>query len=73
MLLVASLLYVLGMFVCTAAFNVPLNDRLAALDGETVQAATFWPAYVREWTVWNHVRTLASVVAAALFLLVATR
>ena len=49
----------------TAAFNVPRNERLARLDAASREAADYWPVYVREWLLWNHVRTLASLAAAA--------
>jgi uncharacterized membrane protein len=49
-----------GMFVTTVAFNVPLNDALAA-------DASVWARYVKEWTFWNHVRTMASLIACGLF------
>lgn len=58
-------------FVVTIAFNVPLNNRLAALDpgGLTAaQAAQEWAAYFRPWTAWNHVRTVAPLVGAVLML-----
>jgi uncharacterized membrane protein len=57
--------YLFGSFGVTAAFNVPRNERLARLDGESPQAAAYWPVYLREWQRWNHVRTLASLAAAA--------
>ena len=57
----SGVVYVLGMFVCTVVFNVPLNDQLATAAGD---AAT-WQRYLREWTRWNHVRTIASVAASA--------
>lgn len=58
-------LYVVGMFGVTAAFNVPLNNRLpAAMEGGAV-----WAHYLRAWTRWNHVRTLACFGAATLFLI----
>lgn len=67
----SGLVYVLGMFVCTVVFNVPLNDRLAAAAGD----ADMWQRYLVEWTRWNHLRTLASTVACAGFVwaLVRTR
>jgi uncharacterized membrane protein len=55
-------IYVLGMFVVTMAFNVPLNNALAR--SPTPET---WARYLRVWTAWNHVRTLASLVAAILF------
>ncbi|WP_428977453.1 DUF1772 domain-containing protein [Pseudohoeflea suaedae] len=54
-------IYVVGMFGVTATFNVPLNNRLIT------EAATLWPAYLDTWTNWNHVRTFASLLAAAAF------
>ena len=68
-LLAAGLLYAVGTFGVTVAFNVPRNNQLARLDATTSEAAAYWPAYVREWTRWNHVRTgaaLASAVCAVL-------
>ncbi|MBC7893181.1 MAG: DUF1772 domain-containing protein [Sphingobacteriaceae bacterium] len=68
-LLVGSLLYVVGTFLITVVFNVPLNDALANLDPATPESATFWATYVKQWTVWNHVRTVAALAAAAAFAL----
>ena len=60
LLVAACVVYLVGSIGVTAAFNVPWNDRLAA--GEVL-----WPAYFSRWTIWNHVRTAASLVAAGLF------
>ncbi|MGH8660870.1 MAG: DUF1772 domain-containing protein [Burkholderiales bacterium] len=65
LLLAAGLLYLVGSFLVTVAFNVPRNERLARLSAQSSEAASYWPVYVREWTLWNHVRTVASVAAAA--------
>ena len=69
-LLAGGLLYALGTFGVTMAFNVPRNNRLARLDAASSDAAAYWPTYVREWTRWNHVRTAAALVAAACAVLV---
>jgi uncharacterized membrane protein len=66
LLLAAGLSYVAGSFVVTMAFNVPRNERLARLTAGSPQALAYWPAYVREWVFWNHVRTVASLVSCAL-------
>jgi uncharacterized membrane protein len=29
------------------------------------EAASYWPVYVKEWLLWNHVRTVTSLLAAA--------
>ncbi|MBR0839011.1 DUF1772 domain-containing protein [Bradyrhizobium liaoningense] len=61
-------LYVVGMFVVTMVFNVPLNNALAAVQPATPEAGTVWAAYLKDWVFWNHVRTAASVLASALFI-----
>jgi uncharacterized membrane protein len=69
LVLAGSLLYILGTIVVTIAFNVPLNDALAAVKPESAEGATLWAAYLSRWTAWNHVRTLAALAAAALFVI----
>lgn len=61
--LAAALLYMLGTFAVTVAGNVPLNDRLEAVDPAAPDAADAWAGYLRRWTFWNHVRTAASMAA----------
>jgi uncharacterized membrane protein len=64
--------YVLGSIVLTFARNVPMNDRLETLDAHDPGAASYWRTYVRTWTAWNHVRSVAPLVAAALFVVALT-
>jgi uncharacterized membrane protein len=71
-LLVGSALYLFGSFGLTVVANVPRNDTLAGLEPDTPEAAAYWPAYVREWTMWNHVRTSASAGAAVSYVLALT-
>ncbi|QWB26312.1 MULTISPECIES: DUF1772 domain-containing protein [Streptomyces] len=71
-LLVGSALYLVGSFGLTMVANVPRNDALAKLEPGTSEAAAYWPAYVREWTMWNHVRTVASAGAALAYVLALT-
>ncbi len=56
--------YLLGPLGVTIAFNVPLNNRLAALTAE--QAAQAWPRWARTWLRWNHARTALGVLATVL-------
>lgn len=63
-----SLLYLLGVIVVTMAFNVPLNNALADQDPHADAGAELWDHYLRAWTLWNHVRALAALVAAALLI-----
>jgi uncharacterized membrane protein len=62
-LLAGALFGLLGAVV-TVAFNVPLNDRLDAAD--VTSAHEVWNSYAGAWTMWNHVRTVTSLVAAGL-------
>ena len=66
-LLVGSLLYLIGTILVTIACNVPLNDALAAVDPSSADAGRVWTNYLKNWTMWNHVRTIAALGAAASF------
>lgn len=66
----AAALYIVGCLGVTAGRNVPLNDRLAALDRDEAGAESRWRHYVRVWTRWNHLRTAASLVAGVLYAVV---
>ena len=67
-MLAGGALYVIGMFVCTAVIHVPLNNALAAVDPDSAEAASLWARYLTDWTLWNHVRTVSSTLACALFI-----
>ena len=69
LLVAASLLYLVGCIGLTMAANVPLNDALAAVQPGTPEAASLWSRYLDVWTAWNHVRTVAPLAAAALFII----
>ena len=60
--------YVVGMFLCTAVCNVPLNNALDAVDPAGVEAGDAWRHYLKVWTRWNHVRTVACTLACGLFI-----
>lgn len=68
-LLAGALLYVVGTFGVTAAFNVPLNDALAGAKPGTAEGAQLWSNYLTVWVLWNHVRTVAALAATAAFIL----
>ncbi|CAN5509501.1 hypothetical protein BH10ACT9_BH10ACT9_07350 [soil metagenome] len=68
-LLAGAALSILAMVI--TAFNIPLNNRLDALDPtglSAADAAKAWAAYCVPWTAWNHVRTGAPLVGAVLML-----
>ncbi|MCB2074996.1 MAG: DUF1772 domain-containing protein [Novosphingobium sp.] len=60
--------YFVGMFMVTVGRNVPLNNALAAVDPASDTGAAVWAQYLRQWTRWNHVRTIACTVSLALFI-----
>jgi uncharacterized membrane protein len=66
-LLAGGLLYLVGSFFVTIVFNVPRNNALAAIDPESAKSAAVWTDYLKSWTAWNHVRTIASLGAALFF------
>ena len=67
--LVGSLLYLIGTIGVTIAGNIPLNDALAIVSPNSSEGTTLWTRYLTDWTFWNHVRTVAAFLAAAMFTL----
>ena len=59
----------MGTFLVTGLGNVPLNDQLAAVFATDPAALDVWEHYLGRWTMWNHVRTTAAMVAALLYAL----
>jgi uncharacterized membrane protein len=68
-LLAGALLYLAGTIFVTMAFNMRLNNRLAAGGAKSAEGASVWKTYLSAWTAWNHVRTIAALAACALFIL----
>jgi uncharacterized membrane protein len=62
-------IYLLGSVLVTMRGNVPLNNALATLDADAPDSVRRWSDYVRDWTRWNHVRTMACAAALVLFIL----
>jgi uncharacterized membrane protein len=65
LVLAAALVYLAGSFGLTMALHQPMNLKLAGM--QPAQAVAYWREYVPTWTRWNHVRTAAALVSAALF------
>lgn len=64
--LIAGMVYFVGMFVCTVVFNVPLNNALSRLDPNSGNAQQAWSHYLKNWTKWNHLRTVSSLLTCGL-------
>ncbi|SIO13967.1 Uncharacterized membrane protein [Parasphingorhabdus marina DSM 22363] len=69
--LAAAISYVCCVFLMTLFGNVPMNNRLAALNHESSEAHSYWQVYGQRWTRLNHVRTFGSFLAAGLYLVAA--
>lgn len=67
----SAVLYLLGSIGVTMVCNVPLNNKLAAVPPTAKDLTAQWQAYRGPWTRWNHVRTIACLLAAAGFALAA--
>ncbi|CCV10941.1 DUF1772 domain-containing protein [Mesorhizobium sp. STM 4661] len=67
-LLAGALIYLVGNPIVTMVFNVPLNNALAAVDPASANGATVWTTYLRDWVMWNHVRTITAIAALACFI-----
>jgi uncharacterized membrane protein len=72
-MILGSLAYLIGTIAVTIIFNVPLNDALAAVAPTSSEGAAMWSRYLAQWLPWNHVRTLANMVALAAFALAFSR
>ena len=64
-----GVLYSIGCILVTIVFNVPLNHGLAAAEPGGKEGAEMWTRYLSTWTTWNHLRTVASLAAAASFIM----
>ncbi|MEO6703685.1 MAG: anthrone oxygenase family protein [Jatrophihabitantaceae bacterium] len=53
-------------FVITAAYHVPRNNALAVVTPHGLDDSQQWQAFAVGWHRWNHLRTVAALVAACL-------
>ncbi|MCE8514692.1 DUF1772 domain-containing protein [Ruegeria pomeroyi] len=69
LIMLAGLVYLIGCFGVTVAFNVPMNEALADMEMSSESTRDYWlRTYVPRWTFWNSVRTVACTVSAAMLL-----
>jgi uncharacterized membrane protein len=67
----AAVIYIPAVFLVTAAANVPRNERLDKMAAYSNEGRDYWAVYLREWTGWNHVRTIGSAATGAVYMLAA--
>jgi uncharacterized membrane protein len=65
-LIPGALIHIGGSLVVTIVGNVPLNNRLAAVDPTSEAGQKVWEEYQQKWLPLNHVRTLATMLSTAL-------
>lgn len=66
LVLAGATTYLLGSLLVTMICNVPMNNTLATMSAAEPTAAAYWATYLRDWTFWNHVRTLACLLSSGL-------
>lgn len=76
LIVLAALIYILGVQLPTVTVNVPLNNRLQALDidatDETAQRAAR-EGFEPRWNQWNAIRTVLACLASFLLLVLLAR
>jgi uncharacterized membrane protein len=68
-IIIASFIHIAGSLVVTMVFNVPLNNALARITSADGEGSAMWARYLRDWTFWNTMRTLAPLIAMVLFVI----
>jgi uncharacterized membrane protein len=71
-ILLGVLFYLLGSFLVTILFNVPMNKTLDKVKPDSNDAAKLWAKYLTNWTAWNHVRTLSCILGTLSYILALT-
>lgn len=69
LIVTAGLLYIVTVMIVSIIGNIPLNNKLAALDANSNAAKTLWPQYLVRWVRWNHIRTIGAATSAAMLTL----
>ena len=64
---IGAVVYLVGSIGVTMVCNVPLNHKIAAVAAGARDLTAHWQAFRGPWTQWNHVRTVACLLAAAAF------
>lgn len=72
LLLLGSARYLIGTLGVTVAFNIPLNNSIAAIRSSSALAPAAWQSFVSSWMSWNHLRTGAAFAAALSLTIAAT-
>ena len=67
-IIIGAAIYLIGVMLVTIIFNVPMNQKLDGMSSADAETAVYWSAYLKNWTLWNHVRTIACIGSMACYL-----
>lgn len=68
-LLAGSFLFLIGTFSVTMLRNVPLSRALTRITPRSKEGRQMWERFQSSWGMWNHVRSVTSLMACALFIM----
>ena len=68
LIIFGAIAYVTLVFGVTIVGNVPMNERLAKLTANSEERLKYWKTYGLNWTRWNHIRTIGSIVTSGSYL-----
>jgi uncharacterized membrane protein len=63
-LIAGGMIYIVGSIGVTVIFNVPMNNELMVADPTQPEGHKLWSEYLTNWTFWNHIRTILSLLAS---------
>ena len=72
LIILATLIYILGVQLPTVRFNIPLNNKLQALDVDKIDETTRNSArreFEPPWNRWNLIRTILSGLVSGMLLI----
>ena len=72
----AALIYLFGVQLPTGTINIPLNNKLQALDVEAIDETMQMAArkdFEPRWNLWNSIRTVLASLTSALLMIVLLR
>lgn len=65
LIILSALIYIVSTFLVTAFGNLPMNNKLKAIESNETLLVDYWKKYQHSWSRLNHIRTLSSTVAIA--------
>ena len=68
LIIFGSAAYIILVFGVTIIGNVPMNEKLAKLPASSSEAAQYWEVYAKNWTQWNHLRSIGSIILSGTYL-----